>query len=201
MDARVGKQIGQHLVQPRRITGDKHRLLGQVKLPLVIRSRHVRVTDSVDKISNKLDELTPDLDEIDAVVPQLRALLPPQIATLKSARTALLTSYSTMSGIIEQTEDIGGDAAGIGQDFDAAQNDDTFYLPLGVFENPDFQRVISLFLSPDGKAARFIVTHRGDPTAVESIERIPKIQTAAEESLKGTQTVEHLFSLRWKVVT
>jgi len=98
----------------------------------------------------------------------------------------LLTSYSTMSGIIEQTEEIGGEAADIGHDFDAAQNDDTFYLPRAAFDNPDFQRVMNLFLSPDGKAARFIVTHRGDPTDVESIDRIERIRAAAEESLKGT---------------
>ena len=98
----------------------------------------------------------------------------------------LLTTYSTMSGIIEQMEELGGDAAAMGQDFDAAQNDDSFYLPRGVFDNPDFQRVMKLFLSPDGKAARFIITHRGDPATVEGIARIDAIKTAAEESLKGT---------------
>jgi putative drug exporter of the RND superfamily len=158
-------------------------------------------SDGVDKITDKLDELTPDLDNIDrvmrdeltpdldridTVMPQLLALLPPQIATLKSVRTTLLTTYSTMSGIIEQMQELGGDVAGMGQDFDAAQNDDSFYLPRGAFANPDFQRVIKLFLSPDGKAARFIITHRGDPATVEGIARIDKIKTAAEESLKGT---------------
>ena len=143
-------------------------------------------SDGVDKITNKLDEITPDLDNIDTVVPQLLALLPPQIATLKSARTMLLTTHSTMSGILEQMEELGGDATAMGQDFDAAQNDDSFYLPRGVFENPDFQRVMKLFLSPDGKAARFIITHRGDPATVEGIARIDRIKTAAEESLKGT---------------
>jgi RND superfamily putative drug exporter len=140
----------------------------------------------VEKISAKLDELTPDLDNIDTVLPQLLALLPPQIDTIKSVRTMLLTTYSTMSGIIEQVEELGGDAAAMGQDFDAAQNDDSFYLPRGVFDNPDFQRVMKLFLSPDGKAARFIITHRGDPATVEGIARIDAIKTAAEESLKGT---------------
>ena len=143
-------------------------------------------SDGVDRITNKLDELTPDLDNIDTVMPQLLALLPPQIATMKSVRTMLLTTYSTMSGIIEQMEELGGDATAMGQDFDAAQNDDSFYLPRGVFDNPDFQRVMKLFLSPDGKAARFIITHRGDPATVEGIARIDAIKTAAEESLKGT---------------
>jgi RND superfamily putative drug exporter len=80
-----------------------------------------------------------------------------------------------MSGIIQQMEQLGGDVAAMGQDFDAAQNDDSFYLPRGVFDNPDFQRVMKLFLSPDGKAARFIITHRGDPATVEGISRIDAI--------------------------
>ena len=143
-------------------------------------------TDGVDRVTNKLDELVPDLDNIDTVMPQLLALLPPQIATLENVRTTLLTTYSTMSGIIEQMEEVGGDAAAMGPDFDAAQNDDSFYLPRGVFDNPDFQRVMKLFMSPDGKAARFIITHRGDPATVEGIARIDAIKTAAEEALKGT---------------
>ncbi len=98
----------------------------------------------------------------------------------------LLTTHSTMSGIIEQMEELGGGAAAMGQDFDAAQNDDSFYLPQGVFDNPDFQRVMKLFLSPDGKAARFIITHRENPASEEGIARIDPIKTAAEESLKGT---------------
>jgi len=119
-------------------------------------------------------------------MPQLLALLPAQIAAVESVRTTLLTTYSTMSGIVEQMEQLGGDVGAMGQDFDAAQNDDSFYLPRGVFDNPDFQRVMKLFLSPDGKAARFIITHRGDPATVEGISRIDAIKTAAEESLKGT---------------
>ncbi|OBF27080.1 hypothetical protein A5724_03240 [Mycobacterium sp. ACS1612] len=158
-------------------------------------------SDGVDRISDKLDELTPDLDKIDTVMrdevvpdlenidtvmPQLLALLPAQIATVQSVQTTLLTTYSTMSGIIEQTEEVSGETAAMGQDFDAAQNDDSFYLPRGVFDNPEFQRVMKLFLSPDGKAARFIITHRENPASEEGIERIDPIKTAAEESLKGT---------------
>jgi RND superfamily putative drug exporter len=142
--------------------------------------------DSVDKISEQLAEITPDLDNIDTVMPEFVALLPPQIATLKSVQSMLLSTYSTTSGIIEQIEALGGSTAAMGQDFDAARNDDSFYLPRGVFDNPDFQRVMKLFLSPDGKAARFIITHRGDPATVEGIARIDALKTAAEEALKGT---------------
>lgn len=142
--------------------------------------------DGVDKISQKLDELSPDLDNIDSVMPQLLTLIPPQIAAMKSLRTMMLTMHSTMSGIVDEMEKLSSDATAMGQDFDAAQNDDSFYLPRGAFDNPDFQRVIKLFVSPDGKAARFFITHRGNPGSEEGISRITPIQTAAQEAVKGT---------------
>lgn len=143
-------------------------------------------TDGVDKLSEKLNELQPDLNNVDTVVPQLVELLPSQIATMSSLHSMMLTTYSTMSGIIEQIEELSDDAVVMGQDFDAAQNDDSFYLPRGVFDNPDFQQVVKLFLSPDGKSARFIITHRESPASEEGIARIDPIKTAAEEALKGT---------------
>ena len=142
--------------------------------------------DGVDKISEKLDELGPDLESVDKIMPQLLALLPSQIATIKSVRTMVLTIHSTISGMLDQVDGLSADATAMGKDFDAAKSDDSFYLPREVFNNPDFQRVIRLFLSPDGKAARFIITHRGNPATKEGIARIDPIKTAAEESIKGT---------------
>lgn len=142
--------------------------------------------DGVDKLTEKMDQLTPDLDNIDTVMPQMLGMLPAQIAALQSLQTMMLTLHSTMSGIIGQMEEVGGDAAAMGQDFDAAQNDDSFYLPRDAFDNPDFQRAMKLFLSPDGKAARFIITHRGNSATEEGIARVDPIKTAARESLKGT---------------
>ena len=50
----------------------------------------------------------------------------------------------------------------------------------------DFKKAMNSFLSPDGKAARFIISHRGDPATPEGIARIDKIRTAAQEALKTT---------------
>ena len=74
----------------------------------------------------------------------------------------------------------------MGKAFDAAKNDDSFYLPPEVFKNANFKRAMNSFLSPDGHAARFIILHRGDPASAEGIASIDQIRTAAEESLKGT---------------
>jgi putative drug exporter of the RND superfamily len=83
-------------------------------------------------------------------------------------------------------DDQSSSATAIGQAFDASRNDDSFYLPPAVFQNKDFKRAMNSFLSPDGKAARFIISHRGDPATPEGIARISQIKTAAEEALKGT---------------
>ena len=142
--------------------------------------------DGVDKLTEKFGDLDKDLSQADAVMPQLVALLPPQIATMRSVRTMVLTLHSTMNGMLDQVDNLSNDVSAMGKDFDAAKTDDSFYLPREAFDNPDFQRVMKLFLSPDGKAARFIISHKGDPATDEGISRINAIRTAAYESLKGT---------------
>jgi RND superfamily putative drug exporter len=142
--------------------------------------------DGVDEITDKMHDLVKELDQLDAVLPQLFAQFPQMIAMIQSARTMMLTMYSTMSGLFEQMDEMSGNAAAMGKAFDAAKNDDSFYLPPEVFQNPDFQRAMNFFLSPDGKADRFIISHRGDPATPEGIARIGRIKTAAEEALKGT---------------
>ena len=154
------------------------------------RQAGLNASEGFNKITAKLDELAPDLDNVNAVAPQLVALLPPQIDTLKSVQNMLLAAYSTMSGIIGQTDELGANAAAMGQDFDAAKTNDSFYLPREAFDNPDFQRVVKLFMSPDGQAARFIITHQGNPASEQGIARIDRIKTAAEESLKGTSLAD-----------
>ncbi len=41
-----------------------------------------------------------------------------------------------------------------------------------------------MFLSPDGKSARFFITHQGDPATPEGIARVDAERTAAQEGLK-----------------
>src|SRR5258707_6166473 len=61
-----------------------------------------------------------------------------------------------------------------------------FYLPPEVFDNADFKRGLKMFVSPDGKAVRFIISHEGDPATAEGINLIPQIKSAAFEAIKGT---------------
>ena len=142
--------------------------------------------DGVDELSEKLRDLVTDLDQIDVLMPQLVTQFPPLIATMQTVRTLMLTTHSTMSGISDEMDVASDNPTAMGKAFDTAQNDDSFYLPPEVFTNPDFKRVMKVFLSPDGKAARMIISDRGDPATPEGISRIDPIRTAAEEALKTT---------------
>ncbi|MCV7100834.1 MMPL/RND family transporter [Mycobacterium palustre] len=144
------------------------------------------ILDSVDALSDKMHALVHDLDTIDQLQQQLLEQLPRMIAMMESMRTVLLTAHSTMAGALGDLDESNQNTMAMGQAFDAAKNDDSFYLPPEVFSNPDFQRAIGSFLSPDGKAARFIISHKGDPATPEGIARIDQIRTAAEEALKTT---------------
>jgi putative drug exporter of the RND superfamily len=142
--------------------------------------------DGVDAISDKMQDLVGDLDQLDALLPQLLAQFPPMIATMQSTRTMMLTMHTTMSGIFGQMEENSDNATAMGKAFDAAKNDDSFYIPPEVFKNKDFQRVMDIFVSPDGKAARMLISQRSDPVSPEGISRVDPILSASEEALKGT---------------
>ena len=74
----------------------------------------------------------------------------------------------------------------MGKDFDAAKTDESFYLPHGGRSpTPTSSGCMKLFLSPDGKAARFIISHKGDPATGEGMSRIDAIRTAAYEVAQG----------------
>jgi RND superfamily putative drug exporter len=144
------------------------------------------IVDSIDQVSEVTDKLMGSLGDLDKLLPQMLATFPPLVDTMETMRTMMLTMHSTMSGMYDQMEEMSDNATAMGQAFDNAKNDDSFYLPPEVFENPDFKRGMKLFLSPDGKAVRMIISHRGDPATPEGIAKIDKIKTAAEEALKGT---------------
>ncbi|WP_343574257.1 RND family transporter [Mycobacterium sp.] len=142
--------------------------------------------DGIDVLSDKMHDLIKDLDQLDVLMPQLVAQFPPMIATVERSRTMMQRMYSTMSGMFDQLDDMTQDASAMGQAFDAAKNDDSFYLPAEIFQNKDFQSAMKSYLSPDGKAARFIISQRGDPGTPEGLKRAERIKPAAEEALKAT---------------
>jgi RND superfamily putative drug exporter len=142
--------------------------------------------DGISQLSDQFANITASLDKLDAVQPQLLALLPPQIAIQQRNRDLTLSNYATTAGTDAQTQEALRNATALGQAFDAAKNDDTFYLPPEAFDNADFKRGLKLFLSPDGKAARMIITHEGNPATPEGISHIDAIKNSAFDAIKAT---------------
>ena len=142
--------------------------------------------DGVDLVTDKLRDLVADLDKLDATLPQMLAQFPEMIQIMQSMRTMMLTMHSTMSGVFGQMDDNSSNSTAMGKAFDTAKNDDSFYLPPDIFKNSDFKRVMKIFLSPDGKAVRMLISQKGDPSSPEGQSRVDPIKSAAEEALKGT---------------
>jgi RND superfamily putative drug exporter len=142
--------------------------------------------DGIDTMSDDIQNLMPDMDHMDALMPQMLTLLPPMIATMQTMRTTMLTMHSTFGGLQDQMQAAQKNATAMGQAFDASKNDDSFYLPPEVFDNPDFKRGLKMFVSSDGKAVRFMISHEGDPASTDGISHITPIKNAAFEAIKGT---------------
>jgi RND superfamily putative drug exporter len=151
--------------------------------------------DSIDQLTEKFEDLTTSLDKLDAIQPQLVGLIPPQIASQEINQELVLKNFATNSGIANQSNFANDNPAALGQAFDKAKNDDLFYIPPEVFSNPDFKRGLKLFMSPDGKAARMIITHEGDPAEPAAISHVEPIKLAAHEAVKNTPLAGASFYL------
>jgi RND superfamily putative drug exporter len=142
--------------------------------------------DGISQLSDQFGAITASLDKLDALQPQLLALLQPQIDIQQRNRDLTLSNYATTAGTDAQSQEALQNATAMGQAFDAAKNDDSFYLPPEAFDNPDFKRGLKLFLSPDGKAARMIITHEGNPATPEGISHVDAIKNSAFDAIKAT---------------
>jgi RND superfamily putative drug exporter len=142
--------------------------------------------DGVDTLSDAIGELVSQMDKLDAIMPEMLKLLTPMVAMMKSMHTMMQSMHSTMAGMQDQQAASAGKGNPMGQAFDTSKNDDSFYLPPEVFDNPDFKRGMDMFISPDGKAVRFIISHLGEPASPEGIAHIDAIRNATFEAIKGT---------------
>ncbi|HEV7853077.1 MAG TPA: MMPL family transporter, partial [Mycobacterium sp.] len=142
--------------------------------------------DGIDVLTDDVQTLVPLLERLDTLMPQLVAIMPSMIETMKNMKNITLTMYQSQKGQQDQTKALQENSTAMGQAFDASKNDDSFYLPPEVFNNADFKRGMKMFVSPDGKAVRFIISHEGDPATPEGISHIDQIRNAAFEAIKGT---------------
>ena len=140
--------------------------------------------DGIDQVTDKTEGVQGNTDQLAALAPQLTALLPQSIASMKVSRDLALASYNSQKTLLDQMQATNDTALAMGESFDQAKNDDLFFLPPEAFQNPDFQRGLKMFLSPDGKSTRMFITHEGDPATVDGIGRVDSERKAAQEALK-----------------
>ena len=142
--------------------------------------------DGVDKLTNQFDGITKAIDKLTAVQPEILALFPEQLASQERNKALVENNYATQQGLFAQSQEALKNSDAMGKAFDEAKDDSTFYLPPEVFDNSEFKRGMKLFMSPDGKAARMIITHDTDPATPKGIAHIDPIRQSAQEALKGT---------------
>ena len=151
--------------------------------------------DGMDKFSEKMKPLLADIDDLNTILPQMVSEFAPMIAIAKSMQGSLSSMHSSFSGLITQMSRMTETAGVMGQAFDSSKADDYFYLPPEAFDNPDFQKGLQLFLSPDGKAARFIITYDADPATPKGIAFVRPVLDAAHDAVKGTPLTTAKFYL------
>lgn len=64
-----------------------------------------------------------------------------------------------------------------------------------MFGSHDFQQGLKLLVSPDGRAARMIITHDGNPATTEGISHVDAELKDAREAVKGTPLADAKFYL------
>jgi putative drug exporter of the RND superfamily len=142
--------------------------------------------DNIDHLAADIDATTVSLEAMDRIVPQIITQLK-LTADDSEALAALLNSTYGQSALQStQTNQTFDDSINVGLDFDTSKSDDFFYIPHEGFDNDDVKTGMQLLMSPDGKAARFIVTHEGDAMGPEGVEHVEAFPTAITTILKET---------------
>lgn len=142
--------------------------------------------DGIDKLVDNVGGLVANIERIEQALPKMIDLMEPMVGRLSILKNLMMTGYTTQKALADQAKESQKNATAMGEAFDQAKNDDSFYLPPEIFDNPEFQTGIKNFVSPDGHAVRFIISHEGDPLTPEGIERVETIRQAVKEAMKTT---------------
>ncbi|MBU8809468.1 MMPL family transporter [Mycolicibacterium goodii] len=142
--------------------------------------------DGINTMSDDFQEIVPEMQRMADLMPRMVAVMPAQIQSMKNQKQTLLNQYQVQKAQQDQTMAMQENATAMSEAFDAAKNDDSFYLPPEAFETDDFQRGMKLFMSPDGHAVRFTIVHQGDPLTEEGTSRMDDLKIAAADAIKGT---------------
>jgi putative drug exporter of the RND superfamily len=145
--------------------------------------------DATDKVDQLAEQMAMNLKAAliqDAVTPQLVQLIGQNAEQLDQLHQIILTDHSTIEPQLAQLDELSRQMMDVGYAFDSSKNDEFFYLPPDAFKNPYFQTDLKFFMSPDGKAARYLIYHDGEALTPEGIKHDQTYLPAAKEALKGT---------------
>jgi RND superfamily putative drug exporter len=142
--------------------------------------------DGIDKLDEDIGKAVTSLEAIDRLMPPLIAQLKIMRDDTQALQSVVVNSYGPAHLQSTQTLQTFDDMINVGNDFDAARSDDFFYIPREGFDNEDVKTGMALMMSPDGKAARFIITHEGNAMGPEGVEHVEAIPMAIKIALKET---------------
>ncbi|MCV7251138.1 RND family transporter [Mycobacterium hackensackense] len=142
--------------------------------------------DGIDALNAQIANATADFQAIDALMPQMITQLKIQRDQTQALQAVIVNSYGPSHLQSTQTDQTFDDMINVGNDFDASRSDDFFYMPREAFDNEDVKTGMKLMISPDGKAARFIVTHEGNAMGPEGVEHVEQFPDAIKAALKET---------------
>ena len=142
--------------------------------------------DGIDSLDAEIANAVTDLQAVDALLPQLTAQLKIMMVNSQALQTIVVNTYGPTHLQTTQTDQTFDDMINVGNDFDASRSDDFFYMPREAFDNEDVKTGMTLMMSPDGKAARFIVTHEGNAMGPEGVEHVEAFPDAIKIALKET---------------
>ena len=145
--------------------------------------------DSLDGLNTMTDDMQrflPHLHQLDSLLPQFSSLMRPTIESMARMRSMVLSFQATQSGIQDYVAAMNEGSSAMAAAFNDSFNDDMFYAPPEIFDNDVIKRGMKNFISPDGRAARFVISHEDDPMSEAGMSRIDAIKSAVFNAIKGT---------------
>jgi RND superfamily putative drug exporter len=142
--------------------------------------------DNIDHLAADIKDARTSLEALDKLLPQVITQLKLTADDSEALAALLVSTYGQSSLQSTQTDQTFDDLVNVGLDFDRSRSDDFFYIPREGFDNEDVQTGMQLLMSPDGKAARFIVTHEGNAMGPEGVEHVNAFPAAITTALKET---------------
>jgi len=142
--------------------------------------------DGIDALDEQIHNAVTDFQAVDALLPQMVTQLQIQRDETQALQAVIVNTYGPSHLQTTQTDQTFFDQVNVGNDFDKSRSDDYFYMPREGFDNEDVKTDMRLMMSPDGKAARFVITHEGNAMAPEGIDHVNQFPDALKAALKET---------------